>query len=54
MDDATDSEVWGWRSFFDQITYFLEDLQRHFGVANESYTHAVCSGTTGSVYSECA
>lgn len=38
MDDATDSEVWGWRSFFDQITHFLEDLQRHFGVANESYT----------------
>ena len=33
-----DSEVWGWRSFFDQITQFLEELEHQSGNANERYT----------------
>ena len=38
MDDADSHlEIWGWRSFFEQITHFLNELQRHFGTANESY-----------------
>ena len=39
MENASDadSEIWGWRSFFDQISQFLGELQHHFGTANERY-----------------
>ncbi len=32
-----DLEIWGWRTFFEQITQFLQQLHRHFGTANENY-----------------
>lgn len=35
--DEPETEVWGWRCFFEEITHFLNELQRNFGTANESY-----------------
>ena len=35
--DSSEHELWGWRSFFEQITEFLNEAERHFGTANEAY-----------------
>ena len=37
MDTGDEHELWGWRSFFDQITQFLNEAERHSGSANDTY-----------------
>ena len=36
-DSDSDSEIWGWRRFFDLICHLLGELEHHFGTANERY-----------------
>ena len=36
-DSDSESDILGWRCFFEGITHFLNDLQRHYNTANENY-----------------
>ena len=37
MEQAADTEPWGWTAYFDNIKSFLQDLSRKFGLCNLRY-----------------
>ena len=37
MEQAADTEPWGWTVYFDNIKSFLRDLSRKFGLCNLCY-----------------
>ena len=38
-ESSTESRLWGWELFFEQLATFIRDLGQHFGICDEAYAH---------------
>ena len=45
MAGSMDRLLWGWESFFDEISSFVRDADRQFGTANEGFSQYVVKQT---------